>query len=304
MDGDDFTFRKRMIDAGSQTFEVDECGEGDRLALCLHGFPEHSFSWRHQLPMLASLGYRAWAPNLRGYGKSSRPVGKAQYTIDKLTGDVAALIDASGCRETVLLAHDWGGVIAWAFAIKGLRPLNKLIVMNLPHPACFQREFRKWHQLRKSWYIFFFQIPRLPEWLLGRDGARRVGDAILNSACDPEKFSDEVLDVYRNNAAQPGALTAMINYYRAALQYPDRELKSLIHNTLETPTMLVWGEEDVALDISLTIGTEEFVSDLTLRLLPGVSHWVQQEAPEQVNAMVKAFLQGQDVPEFSDLRNA
>ena len=112
-----------FVEANGLRFEVDVCGSGDRLALCLHGFPEHSISWRHQLPMLADLGYRAWAPNLRGYGNSSRPEGMAAYSIECLMDDVAGLIDASGASETVLIAHDWGAVIAWHFAIRKLRPL-------------------------------------------------------------------------------------------------------------------------------------------------------------------------------------
>ena len=127
--------RTEIIDANRLRFEVDMCGNGYQLALCLHGFPEHSFSWRHQLPMLAELGYLAWAPNLRGYGRSSRPEGMEAYGIENLMTDVADLIDASGCRETVLIAHDWGAVIAWYFAMRRIRPLSKLIILNVPHPA-------------------------------------------------------------------------------------------------------------------------------------------------------------------------
>lgn len=289
-----------FVEANNLTFEVDECGEGDKLAICLHGFPEHSFSWRYQLPMLADLGYKAWAPNLRGYGKSSRPPFTEDYGISHLLADVAGLIDAAGCKETVLLAHDWGAVIAWQFAIRKVRPLSKLVICNVPHPAPMQREFKRgFHQLKKSWYIFFFQIPWLPEFLLGRNDAKGVAEAIFSSCERPEQFPPEVLEVYRRNAAQPGALTAMINYYRALVRGGEAGEPEGGYPTIETPTLMVWGEEDVALSKETTYGTEDYVSDFTIRYLPGISHWVQQEAPEAVNAMIAAFLQGSPVPEFS-----
>jgi pimeloyl-ACP methyl ester carboxylesterase len=290
----------RFVDANGMRFEVDTCGAGDRLALCLHGFPEHSFSWRYQLPMLADLGYQAWAPNLRGYGNSSRPEGTAAYSIENLMADVAALIDASGCREVVLLAHDWGAVIAWHFAMRRMRPLARLVICNVPHPGPAQKALSKgFAQLKKSWYIFFFQIPRLPEWLLGRDGARAIGEAFRGSAVDKTRFPDEVLEVYRRNAAQPGALTAMINYYRALVRGGGaKRQREMGYPVIETPTLMVWGEDDVALTKETTYGTEAYVRDLTIRYLPHVSHWVQQEAPEAVNAMIGAFLEGRPVPQL------
>jgi pimeloyl-ACP methyl ester carboxylesterase len=289
-----------FVDANGLRFEVDTCGSGDRLALCLHGFPEHSFSWRYQLPLLADLGYRAWAPNLRGYGLTTRPEGMEAYSIECLLADVAGLIDASGCREVVLLAHDWGAVIAWYFALRRIRPLDKLVICNVPHPIPAQRALGKGlAQLKKSWYIFFFQIPRLPEWLLGRDGARAVGEAFRASAVDRSRFPDEVLEVYRRNAAQPGALTAMINYYRALVRGGGaRRQRELGYPVIETPTLMIWGEDDIALTKETTYGTAEHVRDFRIRYLPRVSHWVQQEAPEAVNAMIRAFLTGRPVPEI------
>jgi pimeloyl-ACP methyl ester carboxylesterase len=289
-----------FIDANGLRFEVDTCGSGDRLALCLHGFPEHSFSWRFQLPLLADLGYRAWAPNLRGYGNSSRPDGVEAYGIEHLMDDVAGLIDASGCREVVLLAHDWGAVIAWHFAIRRIRPLTHLIICNVPHPGPARKALRRGlAQLKKSWYIFFFQLPRLPEWLLGQTNARSVGDAFRSSAVDKSRFPDEVLEVYRRNAATPGALTAMINYYRALVRGGGAQRQQAAgYPVIEVPTLMVWGEDDVALTKETTYGTEEWVRELTIRYLPRVSHWVQQEAPEAVNAMIRAFLEGRPVPEM------
>lgn len=289
----------RFVSANRLDFEVDQCGDGDRLAICLHGFPEHSFSWRYQLPMLADLGYKAWAPNLRGYGNSSRPGHVKDYDIPHLLDDVASLIDAADCKETVLIAHDWGAVIAWQFAMRRIRPLSQLVICNVPHPGPMQRAMRGGlAQLKKSWYVFFFQIPWLPEYVLGRNDAKGVADAIYRSAVLKDRFPQEVLDVYRKNAAQPGALTAMINYYRALLRGGHMREPAGGYAKIETPTLMLWGEEDVALTKESTFGTEEFVDNLTLRYLPGISHWVQQEAPDVVNSMITAFLQNKPVPEM------
>jgi len=290
------------VPANGLDFEVAACGDGPRFALLLHGFPECSYSWRHQMPMLADLGFRVWAPNLRGYGGTSRPTRVRDYRMRHLVDDVAGLIDAAGGSETLLVGHDWGGAVAWVSALAGVRPIDRFIVLNLPHPLLFRRGLRTWRQLRRSWYIFFFQLPWLPEWFLGADGARRVSGMIRGSAVVKERFPAEVLEVYRANAAQPGAIRAMLAYYRAFVRYPvDPELAQAATRVLETPTLMIWGEEDTALGKELTFGTDRLVRDLTLRYLPGVSHWVQQEAPETVNAMIGAWLADRDVPEASGI---
>ena len=284
-----------FVEANGLTFEVDQCGSGDKLALCLHGFPENSFSWRYQLPMLADAGYEAWAPNLRGYGKSSRPGYVEDYAMPLLLADIAGLIDAAGKDEVVLIAHDWGALIAWEFAIQKIRPLHKLIICNVPHPAAAREAFSL-AQLRKSWYILFFQIPRLPEKLLGRHGAKPIADVFVTSSLDPQRFPSEVVSVYQENAAQPGALTAMINYYRALLRYPLKTKRDKSTPVIDTPTLIVWGEGDAALGKELTYATGKYVANLQIRYLADVSHWVQQEAPEVTNAMIEAFLGDLPVP--------
>jgi len=288
----------KFVQANGLRFHVAACGEGDRLALCLHGFPECWYSWRHQLPLLARLGYRAWAPDLRGYGESDRPLRREDYAIERLMDDVAGLIDASGAASTLLLAHDWGGVVAWYFVMRQVRPLERLVIMNLPHPALMERALRTWRQLVRSWYAFFFQIPWLPEALLRAGNYRAIRDAFRTMAVDKSRFPDEVLQVYRDNAARPGALTAMLNYYRALIRGGGgRRQQRLGYPVIETPTLMIWGEHDTALGKETTYGTDAFVPNLTLRYLPNVSHWVQQEAPEIVNAMLEAWLTGQPVPQ-------
>jgi pimeloyl-ACP methyl ester carboxylesterase len=288
-----------FVPANGQTFEVAMCGQGDSLALCLHGFPEHALSWRDQLPVLAQLGYRAWAPNQRGYGRSSRPPRVADYAIENLVADVAGLIDASRAKRTVLIGHDWGAVVAWAFATRQVRELDALIIMNVPHPRCyFQRLFRS-AQFFKSWYIYLFQLPWLPEWLLTRNNARAVSGMVLKTSSNREKFPRDLLDVFQQNARSPGAVRAMLNWYRAAFRSggamrQQRKGFPIIH----TRTLMIWGEEDAALDKSTTYDTHQYVRDLTLRYLPGVSHWVQQDATDAVNEMMACFLIGKPVPQF------
>lgn len=297
----------RFIEANGLRFETDVAGEGDRFALLLHGFPENKYSWRFQIPMLAEAGCTVWAPNLRGYGRSSRPPARSAYGLEHLTADVVALLAAAGrerpYRERVLIGHDWGAAIAWAAAMEKPAPIDRLVILNVPHPALMRRGLGTARQLLKSWYIGFFQLPLLPELALGARGADAVGRAFADTVRDRRNFTDADLAVYRAAAAAPGALTAMLNYYRANIANPlMRAVSSESAPRIEIPTLVIWGEADHALGKELTVGTDRFVSDLTLRRLPGVSHWVQQEAPETVNAMLAAFLAGDPVPDASTVR--
>ncbi len=276
------------INANGLSFAYDEAGSGPDIALCLHGFPESRFSWRHQLPVLAEAGWHAVAPDLRGYGDTSRPEGRDAYRMERLVEDVAALFDAFGARRRLLIAHDWGALIAWSFAIARTRPLDGLVIMNVPHPAVFQRVLRSsFAQLRRSWYVFFFQVPFLPEAMLSARGARAIGEAFRGMAVDKTAFPESVLAHYRENARRPGALTAMINYYRANFLTLAAKQASPV---IEVPVLMIWGEADTALGLELTEGYEGYVADFTLERLPGVSHWVQQEAPGEVNRRMLAWL--------------
>ena len=280
----------RTVETNGFRFAVDQAGQGDHLALCLHGFPESRFSWRHQLPLLAEMGYLVWAPDLRGYGETEpKPGAVADYCIDRLMEDVAALIDASGAKRVTLIGHDWGAGLAWTFATNKVRPLERLVIMNVPHPGVMRAHLgRSWAQLKKSWYMFFFQIPGLPERAMTARDARAIRQAFHSMAVDKTHFGPEVLDRYARDAQRPGAMTGMINWYRAAMREPGKMAGPW--PVIETPTLIVWGEEDAALGIELLDGTDAYVRDLTIQRLPGVSHWVQQEAPDQVNAILKAWL--------------
>ena len=286
----------RVLPTTTLDFAIDEAGSGPDIALCLHGFPENRYSWRHQLPFLAGLGWHAVAPDLRGYGDTTRPPNRQAYRMPHLVADTAAISDALGARRRLLIAHDWGALIAWQFAIEQTRPLDALVVMNVPHPAVFRRVLRSSpRQIARSWYVFFFQLPMLPELMLGAAGARAVGRAFSDMAVEKAAFPQDVLAHYREAASKPGALTAMINYYRAnLLSLASRAETPMVR----TPTLMVWGEQDSALGLELTEGYAPYVSDFTLRRLPGVSHWVQQEAPDRVNAILQEWLaQNQIAPE-------
>ncbi|MFL6390355.1 MAG: alpha/beta fold hydrolase [Terriglobales bacterium] len=290
------------VAANGINFEVATTGSGNRLALYLHGFPEHAYSWRNQMPLLARLGYRVWAPNLRGYGATDSPSEVSAYQPRTLVKDIASLIKAANAKETLVVAHDLGAVLAWLLAMEQPQLIDRLIILNVPHPACFAREVRRPTQLAKSWYTLFFQLPWLPEKILGRRHGRGAAELIRNTSCKPALFTDEILEIYRVNATRPGGLHAMLNWYRGFFR--SGGLKRFFGRhipAIRIPTLFLWGDSDVALSLRSTRGTEKYVSDLTFRVLPGVSHWIQQEAPEEVNAMIEAWLLGRRVPEYHEV---
>lgn len=260
-------------------------GEGP-LMLLLHGFPEFWYSWRHQIPEFAK-DYNVVAVDLRGYNDSDKPKETAAYALPELIKDVEGAILALGYDKCVLVGHDWGGAIAWSFAYEHADMLEKLIVLNLPHPAKFVAGLRTPQQLLRSWYIALFQLPKLPEWMLSANDYAAIRAAFSNMAINPEAFSPQDLDAYATAAAKPGALTGMLNYYRNILRSDG--LFQQTWDTLEIPTLMIWGEEDTALGKELTYGTEEFVSDFEIKYIPQCSHWVQQEQPALVNQYIRDF---------------
>ncbi|HJL14855.1 MAG TPA: alpha/beta hydrolase [Sandaracinaceae bacterium LLY-WYZ-13_1] len=286
------------VHANGLRFRVLEEGEGDRLALCLHGFPELGRSWRHQLPLLAELGYRGWAPDLRGYGGTERPRRVCDYALETLMDDVTGLIAAAGAERATLIAHDWGGLIAWHVAMRRPELLERLVVCNMPHPQRLAEAMIRGPQLVRSFYALLFQLPWLPERMLSADDGRRVENAFTSMAVDPGRFTERDLRLYREAALEPGALTAMLAYYRAYVRGGGalRQMRRG-YPAIDVPTLLVWGEQDTALGRETTLGTSELVRELTVRYVPQASHWVQQEAPEVVNAMLRAWLTGQPVPQ-------
>jgi pimeloyl-ACP methyl ester carboxylesterase len=276
-----------VLEANGLGFTADCAGEGDAVALLLHGFPECRQSWRAQLPALAALGWRTVAPDMRGYGESSRPQEKAAYRIERLSEDAAALFEALGAKRRILIGHDWGGAIAWHAALAGL-PLDGLVILNAPHPARFREELKTWDQRRRSWYMAFFLLPWLPERLLTRGGGRPL---VRDLKRQSPNLPDALLETMRRNVIQPGAATAMLAYYRANIRGIASEASGA--PPIECPTLLLWGEDDVYLSPALASGNEAWVRNLTVHRLPGVSHWVQADAPEQVNRLIAEWAREQ-----------
>lgn len=257
--------------------------------LMLHGFPEFWYSWRHQIREFASE-YHTVALDLRGYNDSDKPTEQSAYQMSELIEDIKGVITGLGYEDCILVAHDWGGAIAWNFAHQYPAMVEKLIVLNIPHPAKFAQGLRTPAQLLKSWYIFAFQIPLLPEFLLQLNDYQAIKEAFSGMAIDKTAFSEMDLNAYRDAAAKPGALTAMINYYRQI--FPSfLNSQSQPWQILEIPTLTIWGEEDTALGKELTYGTEAYVRDWQIKYIPNCSHWVQQEQPDLVNAYIWEFLQ-------------
>ena len=266
-------------------------GEGP-LIILLHGFLEFWYTWRYQIPPLAEAGFRVIAPDMRGYNTSEKPIGVRSYRLETLVDDVVGLVRHAGESRAVITGDDWGGGIAWAVAIQRPDVVDKLIALNAPHPAAFLQELRTLEQMRRSWYMLFFQLPWLPE-MAFRFGNYALIDRVLRR--DPvraDAFSEDDIRQYKQAAAQPGALTAGVNYYRAAFRRnPIRAVRDL-RRTVHVPTLLVWGEQDRYLSPSLAERTKRWASNIRVERLPDASHWVQIDARERVSQLMTDFLHG------------
>jgi pimeloyl-ACP methyl ester carboxylesterase len=301
----------RMVETNGVRLHCAVDGAGP-LVVLLHGFPESWYSWRHQIAALAP-SFRVVAPDMRGYNRSDKPRGIAAYALSELVADVRGLIEAFGEREAVIVGHDWGGAVAWTFAMDHPEATRRLVVMNCPHPAIFQQHLRtNGRQLARSWYMFFFQLPWLPETLLGLRRARPIADAIRRSTVRGDSITAQDYEQIREAASQPGALRSAINYYRAVFRSPDSQaawpawLRRFVHGDrplprvretlddwpkIRCPTLVVWGENDVALGKELTLGMESLVAaPLDVKYIPLCGHWVQQEQPTLVNQYLLDFL--------------
>jgi pimeloyl-ACP methyl ester carboxylesterase len=259
-----------------------ELGSGP-LVILLHGFPQCWYQWRYVIPRLAEH-FHVVAPDMRGYNESDKPPGIASYTIKALTQDVASLIEALGEERAHIVGHDWGGGVAWGLSMMHAPRVDRLVVLNSPHPAAFERELKKGRQMLRSWYILFFQLPLLPEVSM-RLNLRR---SLPNSAQVPGAFPEEALDVYENALAQPGAATAMINYYRAVFR--NAPAARTLVQPVTRPTLLLWGMKDFALVSELTEGLEEWVPDLRIERVEESGHWLAEEKPGVVVDALLDFL--------------
>ena len=257
------------------------------LVLLLHGFPEFWYAWRHQIPTLAAAGFRVVAPDLRGYNLSDKPKEMEAYALKHVVEDVVALIHHLGERKAHVAGHDWGGIAGWWLAMLRAEALDRLVTINAPHPRIFAREFSKPKQILKSWYALFFQLPVLPEAALGAGTHRWIERMLRHDPVRPNAYTEEDIRRYKEALAQPGAVPAMLNYYRAARRVPRPKTC-----TVEAPTLVIWGDRDAALNIENSQGLEKYVTHVRVEHIPDASHWVLADAPERVNELMIPFLKG------------
>jgi pimeloyl-ACP methyl ester carboxylesterase len=271
---------------GGITLHYVEAGQGP-LVVLLHGFPEFWYSWRHQIPALAAAGFRVVAPDMRGYNLSSKPSGWRAYDTDLLADDVAGLIRHLGAESARVVGHDWGAAVAYSTAMRHPEVVERLAILNVPHPERMLRALRTVRQLRKSWYMFFFQIPRVPEAAMRR-GRFSFPKRSLRSGV-AGTFSDADLQRYVQAWSEPGALTGMINYYRAALRQSPRSVQSRM-KPFEAQTLVIWGERDRFIGAELAEPLPRLVPNARVERVPEAGHFVQSEAPARVNELLGAFL--------------
>jgi len=261
--------------------------------LFIHGFPEFWYSWRHQL-MDFGKTHRVIALDLRGYGLSDKPKNVQDYQMKHLVNDIKGLLDALEIPSVILLGHDWGGAVAWSFENEFPDMVEKFIALNIPETNAFQSVFREsWRQYFKSWYMFFFQCPYLPEWVLSRFDMKSIALAFTSkkSGLQKMKLTDDDINAFKANMAAPGALTGAINYYRATFRYTKkRNPKQNEKRTDSDRYMLIFGEADQFIEIECAKRTKKFVPNINLKLLPGLSHWIQQDDPVLVNRLIKEFI--------------
>jgi pimeloyl-ACP methyl ester carboxylesterase len=291
-DEDALGVRHRFVQANGVRFHVVEAGSGP-LVLLLHGFPEFWFGWRAQLPALAPQ-FRVVAPDLRGYNLSGKPPPQdlSGYEFETLTSDIPALIRALGAERAHVIAHDWGGMLGWGAAMRYPAVVDRLAILNAPHPAAFLREIgRNPRQMLRSWYIALFQVRGLAEWLLTQGQGRGLAALLRASAADPAAFTPEILAAYRRAILRPGAASATLAWYRALWKTPREEIRAQIR-PIQASTLLIWGMRDTALVPELTEGLEPWVPSLRVERIPEASHWVQHERPVLVNRLLLEHLRG------------
>ena len=271
-----------------------EAGSGDALVILLHGFPEFWYSWKKQLDALSG-SFHVVAPDMRGYNLSDKPARVEDYKIDELVADVVGLIDHFGAKQAAVVGHDWGAGVAWAVAQKHPERVSKLAVLQVPIAAAW-RDNMSLRQLLRSWYMFFFQIPWLPEWLISRQDFRAIERTFTEKLGRKNSFTAEDVARYKDAARQPGALTGAINYYRAnvfdrlfARKQQGDANKS--NGRVRVPTLFIFGEQDFAILPATVRGLDKYIEAYYHEVrIPDSGHWVQNEAPAEVNAALLEFL--------------
>jgi len=255
--------------------------------ILLHGFPEFWYGWRKQIPALVEAGCRVIVPDQRGYNLSDKPKGVKNYGVYTLAADIIGLIDALGYQKVNLVGHDWGALVAWTLANKYPDRLHRMSIMNVPHPAVIRRFLqRDFDQIRRSWYVFFFQFPWIPEAWMRRDDWRGAVRALRGSA-NIHSFTNEDIEKHKEAWSQPGAIKSMINWYRASIQLMSKLPKD---SRIKIPTLMMWGMKDFALTHRMARPSMDYVDDGNLILFPTATHWVHLDAAEEVNQYLIDFI--------------
>jgi pimeloyl-ACP methyl ester carboxylesterase len=280
------TWQHQFIDTNGIRLHYVTQGTGP-LLLCLHGFPEFWYSWRHQIPVFAD-SFTVVALDLRGYNDSDTPEAVRDYAMTELVKDIEGVIMGLGYDRCFLAGHDWGGAIAWNVAYDRSDLIEKLMILNCPHPQRFMDGLSYPGQWFRSAYMAFFQLPWLPETVLKMNDYQFLLQAFDNLAVNRSAISETDMQAYKTAIAKPGALQAGLNYYRNLFSPPLWRREWPI---LEVPTLMIWGEDDPAFESTLAADTEDYVRDFHLRYIPQCGHWVTQEYPDLVNQYMAEFLQ-------------
>ncbi|NOT05821.1 MAG: alpha/beta hydrolase [Anaerolineales bacterium] len=260
--------------------------------ILLHGFPEFHFGWRKQIPALAAAGFRVIIPDQRGYNLSDKPKGISSYDVDILAKDIIGLFDHFGIQKARLVGHDWGAVVAWTIAINHPEHLEKLAILNVPHPDVMADfVLNNASQRKKSWYVFFFQIPLYVEWILKRNDYHNMARMLVGSG-RKLTFTEQDVAEYKKAWSQKGALTGMVNWYRAAMRRGLRYTfsKKSPARRVHVPTMMLWGKHDIALSYEMARPSIDLCDDGELTFFERSTHWVQHDASEEVNQKLIRFM--------------
>ncbi|XP_076133429.1 epoxide hydrolase 4 [Alosa pseudoharengus] len=280
----------RIKESGLRFHYVAAGERGRPLMLLLHGFPEFWFSWRYQLREFKSE-FRVVAVDMRGYGESDQPLSTDSYRLDYLVTDVKDIVEYLGYNRCFLVGHDWGGTVAWLFAIHYPEMVVKLIVLNSPHPSVLQDyALRHPSQLLKSSHFFFFQLPRFPELMLSINDFKALKSLFTSRNTGIGRkgrwLTTEDLETYLYNFSQPGALTGALNYFRSIFNY-----LPLSHNDVRAPVLLLWGERDAFMEQEMAEACRIYIRNhFRLNIISGASHWLQQDQPDIVNTLIWTFL--------------
>jgi pimeloyl-ACP methyl ester carboxylesterase len=290
----DASIRHGYAQIGGVRLHYAERGSGGRLVLLLHGFPECWYSWRHQLMALGE-NFHVVAPDMRGYNLSDKPARVEDYRVDLLVDDVLGLVRHFGEREAAIVGHDWGAGVAWAVAQRYPEYVWKLVAMQVP-PMTAWRDNMTLRQALSSWYMLFFQLPRLPEWLMSAKDYAFIERVFKKTVARQGAFTDADIAFYKKALSEPGALTAAVNYYRANvfsmfMRKRRRDEEELSDGRIRVPTLFIYGEKDHAVMPETVRNLKAYIDAPYREVRIGTSaHWVQNEATLEVNAALQSFL--------------